>query len=150
MEVGRGGLEAVREAGRGEGGQGLQAGRRIVPLAAKLPVVVLSMGLEDVAEAMGGAKGKALARAAAALDTYLGRIAGPAEKKDHFARLAKMSTPALAAALADVLARYQPDRNRLRAYNGDSELIAYLYLLAHAGHADARACSQRFVDASPA
>ena len=121
-----------------------------MPLAAKLPVVVLSMGLEDVAEAMGGAKGKALARTAAALDTYLGRIGGPVEKKDHFARLAKMSTPALAAALADVLARYQPDKKRLRAYGGDSELIAYLFLLARAGHGDARACWQRFVDASPA
>jgi len=61
-----------------------------------------------------------------------------------------MSTPALAAALADVLARYQPDKKRLRAYGGDSELIAYLFLLARAGHADARACWQRFVDASPA
>lgn len=117
--------------------------------AVKMPVVMLSMGLEDAAEAVGGAKGKALARTAAALETYLGRIAGPPEKKEHFGRLAKLASPALSSALADVLDRYEPSDGDLRSYGPGDELIAYLFLLAQGGHPKTRELWERWVAASP-
>ncbi|HXU04002.1 MAG TPA: hypothetical protein VN903_23735, partial [Polyangia bacterium] len=115
-------------------------------------VSIPSLGLEDVVLRRydGSPEWSKLAAALIEIDRYLSKIGGPAEKKEHFARLAPHATPALGEALADVLGRYEPVRSRMREYGGDSELIAYLFLLAQAGHADARVCWQKLVDASPA